>query len=104
MIPIITETQHWSAAWRQIMERRHLAASQIGTESRSDKQEREWWDRHWGKPKGVTTRERGTIPGCVGETPPLNKDQRLMDKYNLSPNDPQWVFEMCKRVEDHGKD
>jgi hypothetical protein len=79
------DTSHSEYLWRRMMERR------------TEKQEREWWDRHHPL---VQTREKGTIPNIIPESLPLNKDQKLMDKYNLSPNDPQWVFELCKRVKD----
>lgn len=55
------------------------------------------WDRDYAE-YGVHTRMKGDIPGCTPEAKPLNKDQELMDKYSLSPNDPQWVFEMCTRI------
>jgi len=84
MILTTEQTTHWSQIWRQHVERRQ------------DKQEREWWDRQHPK---VQTREKGTIPGSIPESAPLHKDQKLMDKYNLSPNDPQWVFEMCARID-----
>lgn len=44
----------------------------------------------------TTTREKGVIPNCTPEAQPLNKDQKLMDKYSLSPHDPQWLFEALK--------
>ncbi len=58
-----------------------------------------WW--MWGPTpaKNVTTRERGVIPGCTPPSPPLQQNISLIQRYNLSVNDPQWVHEMCARID-----
>ena len=48
----------------------------------------------------VTTRRWGDIPNITGESPSTIKNVELQQKYNIGPNDPQWVYEMCERIED----